>query len=230
LNVDGEIIGINTAIFGGAQGIGFAIPADKVRRIVTELTQFGKVRPSWVGLDVESLPPRLAERLGWDRSHGVIVAGVDPGSPAERAGLQAGDVISEVAQAPVDDEEDFAVRMRSYPAGAQVPLSVFREGRSSNVTVTAQEFPARQADALSWDRLGLKVRPGGGGMAITAIRANTAAAEIGMSPGDVILRINNAPVQSSDAYREALLAARQARSVLVQLRRGRAAYHITLPY
>ena len=230
LNVDGEIIGINTAIFASAQGIGFAIPADKVKRIVTELTQFGKLRPAWVGLDVAGLTPRVADRLGWDKSHGVVVAAVDPGSPAERAGLQQGDIVAEVGGTPVDDPEDFDVRLRSYPAGAQIPLSVFREGKLGPLTVTAQEFPAKLGEALSWDRLGLKVRAGGGGMQITQVRPGTAAARIGLSAGDVILRLNNAPVQSPDAYREALIAARQARSVLVLLRRGRSAYHITLPF
>jgi serine protease Do len=230
LNVDGEIVGINTAIFASAQGIGFAIPADKVKRIVTELTQFGKVRPAWVGLDVAGLTPRAANRLGWDRSHGVLVASVDPGSPAERAGLQQGDIIAEVGGTPVDDPEDFDVRLRSYPAGAQIPLNVFRDGKVGPITCTATEFPAKLGEALSWDRLGLKVKPGGGGMQITQVRPGTAAARIGISAGDVVARLNNTPVQSQEAYREALIAARQARSVLVLLRRGRSAYHITLPF
>jgi serine protease Do len=230
LNVDGEIIGINTAIFASAQGIGFAIPVDKVKRIVTELTQFGKVRPAWVGVDVAGLTPRIADRLGWDKSHGVVVASVDPGSPAERAGLQQGDIIAEVAGTPVDDPEDFDVRLRSYPAGAQIPLNVFREGKLGGASVTAQEFPAKLGEALSWDRLGIKVRPGGGGMTITQVRPGTQAARIGISAGDVVVRLNNVPVQTLDAYRETLIASRQSRSVLVLLRRGRSAYHITLPF
>src|SRR4029453_13421028 len=79
LNVDGEVIGINPAIFGGAQGIGFAIPADKVRRIVAELKNFGKVRPAWVGINVVELSPRTARRLGWERNYGVLVDSVDAG-------------------------------------------------------------------------------------------------------------------------------------------------------
>src|SRR5262249_30554635 len=149
---------------------------------------------------------------------------------AERAGLQQGDIIAEVGGTPVDDPEDFDVRLRSYPAGAQVPFNVFREGKLASITVTAQEFPAKLGEALSWDRLGLKVRQGGGGMQITQVRPGTAAARIGISAGDVLVRLNNTPVQSLEAYREALIAARQTRSVLVLLRRGRSAYHITLPF
>jgi serine protease Do len=160
----------------------------------------------------------------------VVVAGVDPGSPADKAGLQAGDIVADVAGTPVDDPEDFDVRLRSYPAGAQIPLGVFREGKMSTLPVTALEFPAKLAEALSWDRLGLRVRPGGGGMQVTAVRTGTTAARIGISAGDVVVRLNNTPVQTLEAYRDALIAARQTRSVLVLLRRGRAAYHITLPF
>src|SRR5207302_2827160 len=88
LNIDAEVIGINTAIFASAQGIGFAIPVDKVKRIVGELTQFGKVRPAWVGVEVQRLTPELGRRLGWDRNFGALVSGVEPGSPAGRAGVQ----------------------------------------------------------------------------------------------------------------------------------------------
>ena len=212
------------------QGIGFAIPADKVKRIVTELTQFRKVRPVWVGIDVQSLTPEQAGRLGWDRNNGVVVTAIDSGSPAERAGLQQGDIIAEVASTPVDDQEDFDVRLRSYPAGAQIPMSIYRDGRVSSLAIVAQEFPVTMADQLSWDRLGLRIRPTGGGMGVAAVRPGSAAIRIGIAPGDVILQVNNTPTRTLDAYREALIAARLKRSVLILLRRGAAAYHITLPF
>jgi S1-C subfamily serine protease len=155
---------------------------------------------------------------------------VDPGSPADSAGVQRGDIIAEVAGTPVDDAEDFDVRLRSYPAKAQIPLTVFREGKSLGLDVVAVEFPARLADALGWDRLGLRVRPGQGGLAVTAVRPGSTAARIGLEAGDVVMRLNNAPMSSLEAYREALIAARRSRSVLLLLRRGRAAYHITLPF
>src|SRR5690606_11156427 len=94
LNVNGEIIGINTAIYASAQGIGFAIPADKVRRIVEELTAHGKVRPVWVGLHTVDLTPLKARELGWERRGGVLVDRVEAGSPAAEAGLRPGDLIT----------------------------------------------------------------------------------------------------------------------------------------
>ena len=230
LNVDGEVIGINTAIFASAQNIGFAIPADKVRRVVAELTQFGKVRPAWVGLDVEDLTADLARRLGWDRTFGALVANVEPGSPAEAAGLLRGDIVSHAGGAQVEDAEDFRVRLKSYPARTPLGLSVFRGGQASQVQVVPVEFPARLADALAWDRLGLRLKPGANGMVITSVRPTSAAARIGLEPGDLVQRLNNQPLPSLEKFREAMIAARGSSSVLLLVRRGRAGYHITLPF
>src|SRR5215471_12758996 len=145
LNIDGEVIGINSAIFASGQGIGFAIPADKVRRIVTELTQFGKVRPAWIGIEAENIHASVARSLGWDRSYGAVVAGVDSGSPAEKVGIQVGDIIEEVAGTQVEDAEDFNVRMRGYPARAAMPLTVFRRGSTQTFSVLPVEFPPKLA-------------------------------------------------------------------------------------
>jgi serine protease Do len=230
LNVDGEIIGINTAIFASAQGIGFAIPADKVRRIVTELTQFGKVRPVWIGIDAQDLTPRMAANLGWDRSYGTVVNGVDPGSPAEKAGVLRGDIIAEVAGTRVEDAEDFEVRMRGYPAKSAIPFTVFRNGNSLSLQVTPVEFPPKLAESLAWDRLGVRVKLAERGLVITGIRPGSSAARVGLEPGDVILRVNNQPMTSQDTFRDSLLAARDAKSVLLLVRRGRSGYYITLPF
>jgi serine protease Do len=230
LNVDGEIIGINTAIFASAQGIGFAIPADKVRRIVDELTRFGKVRPAWVGVDALDLPPQVAAQLGWDRTYGALVAGVEPGSPAEQAGVQRGDVLAEMGGSRISDADDFDTRVRGYPARSAFPLTVWRQGALRTLQVTPVEFPPRLIETFAWDQLGLRVKETRGAMAIAAVRPESVAQEVGLAAGDVILRVNNQPVASSDSFREALLNARRGRSVLLLVRRGRYGYHVTLPF
>ena len=229
LNIDGEVIGINSAIFASAQGIGFAIPADKVKRIVNELAAFGKVRPAWIGIDVQPVTAELRRRLGWTSSGGAFVANVEPGSPAELAGVQRGDVVTRVGATPVDDAEDFTVRLRSYPVKTPLQVTVFRAGQTFERAVTPVEFPAQLAESLAWDRLGLRLKAIKGGMAITAVRPGTAAARVGLEPGDLILRLNNQPL-GQDTFRDALIAARSSRSVLLLVQRGRLGYYLTLPF
>ncbi len=230
LNVDGDVIGINTAIFASAQGIGFAIPADKVRRIMDELTRFGKVRPAWVGIEVQEMSPRLARQLGWDRTYGVVVSDVEPGSPAEQAGVRRGDVLAEMGGSRISDAEDYVTRARGYPARAAFPLVLFREGGQRTLQVTPVEFPPQLVEALVWNRLGLRVKPTRGAMAVQAVRPGSAANEVGLEPGDLVVRVNNQQVAEPAAFQEALLAARGTRSVLLLVRRGRYGYHVTLPF
>jgi serine protease Do len=230
LNVDGDVIGINTAIFASAQGIGFAIPADKVRRIMDELTRFGKVRPAWVGIEAQNLTPKLARQLGWDRTYGAVVTDVEPGSPAEKAGIRRGDVLAEMGGSRVADAEDYITRARGYPARAAFPLVLFREGGQLTLQVTPVEFPPQLVEALTWNRLGLRVKPARGAMAIQSVRPGSAADEVGLEPGDLVMRVNNQPVAEPASFQEALLTARGARSVLLLVRRGRSGYHVTLPF
>jgi len=227
LNLDGEVIGINTAIFSGAQGIGFAIPSDKVRRIVQELKSFGKVRPAWVGINAVDLSPAQARRLQWDRSDGVLVESVDAGSPAAAAGVQPGDIVSDLGGTPVADADEFQARLRGYPARAPMQLVVWRSGQKLTLTVTPVEFPSQQADLFAWDRLGLRLTPGRGGLAVSAVRPGSQAEAFGIERGDLVVRLNNVALDSLESFREALISARHARSVLVVIRRAGRNYLVT---
>ncbi|MBL8922671.1 MAG: trypsin-like peptidase domain-containing protein [Myxococcaceae bacterium] len=231
LNIDGEIIGINSAIVASAQNIGFAIPADKVRRIVTELTQFGKVRPAWVGIDVQALTPELGRQLGWDRTFGAAISNVEPGSPAEKAGLQRGDVVMQVGTTQVEDADDFQSRLRGFTARSPVRLQIFRGGSALEVAITPVEFPAELVDSTVWDRLGVRLKPMQGvGMVISTVRPGSVAAQVGLRPGDVIRKLNNRPVTNVNDFREAVIQARASRSVLLLLVRGQRGYYLTLPF
>ncbi|MBK7860701.1 MAG: trypsin-like peptidase domain-containing protein [Archangiaceae bacterium] len=230
LNIDGEVIGINSAIYAGGQGIGFAIPADKVKRVVAELSQFGKLRPAWVGFEVENLNPKVARATAWDRTYGALVVSVEPGSPAEAAGVQDGDIVVSAGGHQVDDANELRARLKSYPAKAGFPLEVFRDGKTVPLTVTPAEFPPRLADELGWKRLGFRVKAAGGAITVAAIRPGSNAAKIGFQPGDVISKVNGRAIASENDWREALVSSRGASSVLILVRRGRAGYHITLPF
>jgi len=227
MNVDGEVIGINTAIFSGAQGIGFAIPVDKVRRIVEELKSFGKVRPAWVGINAMDLTAPIAQKLGWERSDGVVVESVDAGSPAAAAAIRPGDVVAELGGTPVRDTDELQARLRGYPARAAIPLVLWRDGHRVEATITATEFPSGRADALAWDRLGLRLAPSRGTLAVSAVRPESQAESFGIDRGDLIVRLNNVALDSLESFREALISARHARSLLLVVRRAGRNYLVT---
>jgi serine protease Do len=231
LNIDGEVIGINSAIIQSAQNIGFAIPADKVRRIVDELKEFRKVRPAWVGIDAQPLSLELAKRLGWDRTFGAVVSNVDEGSPAAEAGVQRGDIVMQVGTTQVENADDLKSRLRSATAKSAVQLKVFRAGQELALAVTPIEFPQKLVDSMLWDRIGFRLKAGGKGeMLITAVRPNSQAARIGFEPGDAVLRINQTELASADALKEAVTQARGTGSALLIVRRGQYGYSMTVPF
>lgn len=231
LNIDGEIIGINSAIIASAQNIGFAIPADKVRRIVTELTQFGKVRPAWVGADVQALTPELGRQLGWDRTYGAVVTNVEAGSPAEKAALQRGDIVTQVGTTQVEDADDFQSRVRGFTAKSPIRLQLFRGGGVLETIITPVEFPAELVDSTVWERLGVRLKPMANvGMVIGAVRPGSVSAQVGLRAGDVIRKVNNRAVLNVNEYREAVIQARASRSVLLLVVRGQRGYYLTLPF
>jgi serine protease Do len=200
---------------------------DKVRRIVQELKSFGKVRPAWVGINAMDLTPTVAQKLGWERGDGVVVESVDPGSPAAVAGVQAGDVVAELGGSPVQDADEFQARVRGYPARAAMPLLLWRNGQQFSVTITPSEFPPAQADAFAWDRLGLRLAPSRGTLAVSSVRNESQAERFGIDRGDLIVRLNNVALDSLGTFREALISARHARSVLLVVRRAGRNYLVT---
>ncbi|HZI03154.1 MAG TPA: PDZ domain-containing protein, partial [Archangium sp.] len=148
----------------------------------------------------------------------------------EKAGIRRGDVLAEMGGSRISDAEDYVTRARGYPARAAFPLVLFREGGQRTLQVTPVEFPPQLVEALGWNRLGLRVKPTRGAMAIQSVRPGSAADEVGLEPGDLIVRVNNQPVAEPASFQEALLSARGTRSVLLLVRRGRYGYHVTLPF
>ena len=230
MNIDGEVIGINSAIIASAQNIGFAIPADKVRRIVAELTQFGKVRASWVGLDVQPLTLELSKRLGWDRTYGALISNVEDGSPAQQAGFQRGDIVTQVGTTQVENADDLSSRLRSLTAKSPMRFGLFRAGQELQLDLAPTEFPQKLVDSTVWDRLGLRLKHERAGMVVTSVRPNSPSGEVGLAPGDVVLRVNQQPVANAEAFREAIIQARGKRSVLLLVKRGSRGYYLTMPF
>src|SRR5437867_8175755 len=227
LNIKGELIGINTAIYGKAQGIGFAIPVDRVRRVMRDLVSYGEVRRPWLGLTVQDLTPDLAQHFGTTK--GVVVAEVEAESPAVSAGLTRGDVIVRVDGRDVHSREEFEQRVEAHGEGEHATLTLRRDGRDQDHEVALTPFPAAHADDLAWSLLGLGVAEKGEALEVRRVRPGSPAARIGVQTGDRLLGLAGAPLRSMVEFRRKIIELRGAREVLLSVGRGPYQYNVNVP-
>ncbi len=230
LNAEGKLIAINTAVYNGAQGIGFAIPIDAARRVVSELIEHGEVSPVWVGLEFQDLTPELREALALTPElRGVLVNHVRESSPAARAGVQRGDVLLRLDGQPVDSARTFFERLASATSGQELKLSLLRQGRERELRARAEEIPPAAVDALVEQLLGLRLeRSERGGYAVTGVRSGSGAAQIGVQPGDLLLAINGRALADEAALRRSVVALRGENRALIVVQRGNGRYHVTI--
>ena len=225
VNIDGEMIGIATAIIGGgAQGIGFAIPVDRARRIVDDLLRYGEVRPVWIGVRGKTLVSGEE-----NRPRGYRVRSVYPNSPASRAGVQVGDQILSVDGAPIDSQEAFDTILSTRGPGRPLKLVVRGKGAERTVTVQGEAPPAGIGPRLLREELGMSVRQGEVGLRITVVDRDGLAAQAGLKTGDVLLSINGTVVRTDEDVDRILQRDLNKPSVLIEIGRGRFSYSLTLP-
>jgi serine protease Do len=231
LNIKGELIGINTAIYSGAQNIGFAIPAKRASQVVADLIRYGAVRRSYLGVEVQDLTPELASALGIDARHGVVVREVDDGSPAESAGVKPGDVVLAMDGHEVHDRGEFDERAGAAAIGSSLQLSIQRGSARRTISVAASELTEERMDETGWRLLGLRVksRARTDAVAITSVRRGSHADRAGIRPGDLLIALDGNATDSETAFRHAVLALREASDVQLAIQRGRARYRLTLP-
>lgn len=229
LNIKGELIGINSAIYGKAQGIGFAIPISRAKRIVEELISHGAVEAPWIGIATQTLTPELASHFALREKRGVIIRAVEPESPAARADLQRGDVILALDGRPVVSSEDYLQRERTYTNGARLRFRVVRDEKERDITVTAARFPQEKAEALVWQLLGLEVAEKGESLTVTKIRPKSPATRVGFHAGDAILGVAGNQVNTLAEFRRKVIDARLGQNLLLSVGRGRQLYHVTVP-
>ena len=227
LDIKGELVGITTAIYGKAQGIGFAIPVDRVRRVMRDLVSYGEVRRAWTGLFVQDLTPDLARHFGIRR--GVVVTEVEARSPAEATGLERGDAIVRVDGHEVTSREEFEQRAGDHAEGDRVTLTRRRDGRDEEVELRAAVFPAARADELAWRLLGLEANEGDDGLVVNKVRPGSPAARIGVEKADRLLGLGGQPLRSLAELRRKMIELRGARSVLVSVGRGPYQYNVNVP-
>jgi S1-C subfamily serine protease len=246
VNTASELIGINSQILspsGGNIGIGFAIPSNMAKSVMTQLVSGGKVHRGQLGIGIQTVTSDLAASLGLNNIRGVLVNSVKPGSPADRAGIKQGDVIVALNGKPVNDTNSFRNEIAGSQPGTKVNLTVLRNGKEQNLTATLGEFSVdvKRGDQGSapdsgggggGGQLGLSVEPltadaiaalglrsGTQGLLVRDVDPVGPAAEAGIQPGDVIVEVNRQPVRSTADIRAALRAS-GSRPALVLINRN----------
>jgi len=217
VDLDGRLVGVNTAIFsqsGGSVGIGFAIPTSLVRSTLQAAASGGKIVRPWLGASCQSVTTDIAQSLGLPHPEGVLVNDVATGSPAAQAGVRVGDVILAVEGHDIDDPEGLRFRLATLPVNASVRLALWRGGARSEVVATIAappEQPPRQLTTLTGrhplsgaaianlnpafaDELGLD--PTQRGVVVSALRSGSVAERLGLEPGDMLVSINKRPIES----------------------------------
>jgi Do/DeqQ family serine protease len=232
LNLSGDLIGINTAIYQKAQGIGFAIPINRARRIVTDLISYGEVHVPWVGAIVQDLTPELAAQLGMKTQHryGVVVRSIESGSPAADAGITPGEVITAVDNRDVRSAEEYDQRIRDHAESSTIELTVTGASGTRRLTLHARRFPPERADALAWQLIGVRLTDARNGLRVDAVRPQSPAARIGVDVGDAIVALAGTSVRSLEDFRRRMIEVRSARGALVSIRRGAYVYQVNVPF
>jgi Do/DeqQ family serine protease len=240
LNINGDLIGINTAIYAKAQGIGFAIPIGKARKIISDLIQYGEVIQAWIGISVQDIDEKLARYLKIASIKGVIVTSVEPKSPAQKAGLQESDIIITLGNKKINSVGDYQSVAKSLAAGNTLEAEFLRDGKKKTVAVKTKVFPIDLADDLAYRILGIRVNDltkknrqqnrinAREGVMISDLNKDSYLAGIGARPGDVIRQIDDYQIENSEDFKKAIIKFRNKNSMVLLLQRGDQGYYITV--
>src|ERR1700675_1288104 len=255
-NTEGEVMGVNTAIYspsGGSVGIAFSIPASTVKSVIAQLKDKGSVSRGWIGVQIQPVPPDIADSLGLKKAEGALVAEPQTNGPAAKAGIESGDVITKVNGEAIKDARELARTIGGFAPGTAVKLDVVHKGQDKTVNLTLGQLPnTLEAKADTDDnsdkgsvtrgtdvpKLGLTVAPansvagaGKDGVVVTEVDPNSAAADRGFKEGDVILEVAGKSVASAGDVHEAINAARtdNKNSVLMRVKSGGSSRFVALP-
>ena len=240
LNIMGELIGINTAIYREAHGIGFAIPIDRVKRIVDDLIAYGEVHPAWIGIQIQETNPSLVKYFQYTGKGGVVVTRVSPGSPGEKGGLDKEDIVERVGGIEVLSLGDYYHGIRQFTAGDEIDFTVFRGGEQIQLTVRGGDFPPEYGLRLARSVLGVEVAKIDDGMirkynlytrfgvVVTSVDRSKILGRIGLQPGDVIRQIADQGIANLKEYEKAMRVIEMRKSVLFQIQRGPWANYVTV--
>jgi serine protease Do len=228
VNDRGELVGINTAILaagsGGNQGIGFAVPVNLARNVMDQIVVHGSVTRAYLGVTVQEVTPAIAKAIGLDAPKGALVSDVSPNSPAQKAGLQSGDVILSMNGTPILESNQLRMSISMMGTNQAMRMQIFRNGRTQDVTAETAEMPGKKVERASTeggDSTGALegvsvenlnpemaqqagVAPNTSGVVVTGVDPASAAAGSGLKEGDVIQEVNHSKITNSDEFASAI--------------------------
>ncbi|KXF78265.1 serine peptidase [Paramesorhizobium deserti] len=247
-NQQGQVIGINTAIFspsGGNVGIAFAIPASTAKQVVDQIIKTGSVQRGWIGVQIQPVTKEIAESLGLSEAKGAIVASPQADGPAAKAGIETGDVITAVNGETVEGPRDLARKVAAIAPGEKAEVTVWRKNAAKTIDLSIAAMPKNQeqagtgqssqqpGDGETLDDYGLTVVPSedGKGVVVTDVDPDSDAADKGINSGDIIVTVNNKPVKDVDDINAAIKDAEKAgrNAVLLQLQTNDQSRFVALP-
>jgi serine protease Do len=238
LNLNGDVIGINTAIIAGGTGIGFAIPANLAKGVVEQLKSGGKVVRGWMGVLIQQVTPEIAKSFGMDEPRGALIGDVDPKGPGVAATLLAGDIVQNFDGQPIKDWQELPIIVATTPVGKKVKVLVFRKGKEVTLNLTVAELKDDSATetgetpAETEAQLGLTLREvtpdlakrlqlnDSEGLYISGIEPSSPASESGLAAGDVLVSVGDTDIKTMADYRKALAGKKKDDVVRFLIRRG----------
>ncbi|MBU1003959.1 MAG: trypsin-like peptidase domain-containing protein [Proteobacteria bacterium] len=229
LNILGELIGVNTAIQAGAEGIGFAIPISKAKRVVAEILDQGFVSQIWLGIAGQNVDQSTANYFNLDSVGGLLVTDVFEDTPAARAGLVPGDVLLTLQGNAVEDKEHYLQLLRNYVQGQSLELTVFRAGQPVELTVQPVPVSIERMLGLAWQRWGIRCGPPvGQGVSVVAVRPSSPAAKLGLIAGDVLVKVGGIRMTGSADFGGSYMRYRMQNSLLMLVLRAGRTYYVRL--
>ncbi|HNQ77719.1 MAG TPA: trypsin-like peptidase domain-containing protein [Acidobacteriota bacterium] len=226
LNILGKVIGVNTAIIKNAEGIGFAIPVSRAKRVMDQLKNFGRVRPTWIG--VLAVDPSAAYRSRSGIDGGVVVARTYPFALPAASQLQKGDIITKLNGREIKSVGDFNAQLALMNGGETAYLEIVRNKARQNLSLKCALLPESLTAAMGWELLGLRVSDGRNGVAVASVREGSPAESAGLRTGDVITAIEDERIATPSQFLSRARSAFTSTGLPITVARGRWSYYVSL--